>query len=263
MVQRVGSWLLPVERRLIADVRAAAAVHADETSWPVNGKNGWAWLFATQEISVFVMEPSRGAVVAKQILGEHFAGTLVSDDYGAYLNLVENRQSCWAHVLREAKEIAAANCAPVAIHLRHQLHDIYDDAEIVWGAIPGLTPSSVEKQIKRVDQRLADLCKGRSKVTAVEKLKNRVARQRGPLLAYLRRPGVEPTNNLGERRIRKLVVVRKMSGGSRSWDGARSHGILASCLDSLTHLKTTFIDLVRAHSRSAQQREPFVSIIPA
>jgi len=50
---RVGRWLLPVHRRLLEAVKAAAGKHADETTWPVSGRNGWAWQSATEEISVF------------------------------------------------------------------------------------------------------------------------------------------------------------------------------------------------------------------
>lgn len=263
MVQRVGRWLVPVHRRLIEAVKVAPVKHADETTWPVNGKNGWAWLFATNDISVFVMEPTRAAVVPKQIFGGHITGTLVSDDYGVYLDLADERQSCWSHLLREAEEVAAVSRAPVAVQLRERLQDIFQDAEIVSAASEALAPRILEREILRIDRRLADLCKGRSNVAAVEHLKNRIARQREALLTYLRRPGVEPTNNLGERRIRKLVLVRKVSGGSRSWNGARAHGTLASCLDSLAHLKTTFIDLVRTHTTPARQCERFVSVVPA
>lgn len=263
MVQRVGRWLLPVHRRLIEAVKAAPVKHADETTWPVSGKNGWAWLFATNHISVFVMEPTRAAVVPKKIFGERIAGTLVSDDYGVYLNLADERQSCWAHLLREGDEVAAVGRAPVAIQLRERLHDIFQDAEIVSAASEALAPEVLRREIARIDRRLADLCKGRSNVAGVEHLKNRIARQREALLTFLRRPGVEPTNNLGERRIRKLVLVRKVSGGSRSWDGARAHGTLASCLDSLGHLRTNFLDLVRRHVTPTRACERFTSVVPA
>jgi hypothetical protein len=92
-------------------------------------------------------------------------------------------------------------------------------------------------------------------------LKNRIARQREALLTFLRRPGVDATNNLGERKIRKLVLVRNVSGGSRSWDGARAHGTLASCLDSLAHLKSSFVDLVRRHAMPARFCESFASVV--
>jgi len=263
MVARVGRWLLPVHRRLIEDLKAAPVKHADETTWPVSGKNGWAWLFATKEISVFLMEPTRGAVVPEKVFDGHIDGTLVSDDYGVYLDLADERQSCWAHLLREAKEVAAVSRAPVAIRLREELQSIFEDAEIVAAASATLTPRALQREIARIEERIANLCKGRSKVDGVEHLKNRIARQREALLTFLRCPGVDPTNNLGERKIRKLVLVRNVSGGSRSWDGARAHGTLASCLDSLAHLKSSFVDLVRRHAMPARFCASFASVVTA
>lgn len=263
MVARVGRWLLPVHRRLLEAVKAAPVKHADETTWPVSGHNGWAWLFATKEISVFLMEPTRGAVVPQTVFDGHASGTLVSDDYGVYLDLADARQSCWAHVLREAKEVAAVSRAPVAIRLREELQSIFADAEIVAAASPALTPRVLQREIARIEGRIANLCKGRSTVAEVEHLKNRIARQREALLTFLRCPGVDPTNNLGERKIRKLVLVRNVSGGSRSWDGARAHGTIASCIDSLTHLKSSFADILRRHAMPPRLCARFASVVAA
>ena len=91
MVTRVGWWLLPVRGRLIEEMKAAPVKYADETTWPVNAKDGWAWHFATQDVAVFVMEPMRGAAVPKGIFGKRIYGTLVSDDYGVYLGMSEER----------------------------------------------------------------------------------------------------------------------------------------------------------------------------
>jgi transposase len=41
IVTRVGRWLLPVRRRLIEEMKAAPVKYADETTWPVNGRDGW------------------------------------------------------------------------------------------------------------------------------------------------------------------------------------------------------------------------------
>ena len=263
MVARVGRWLLPVHRRLLDAVKAAPVKHADETTWPVSGRNGWAWLFATKKISVFLMEPTRGAVVPKTVFDGHVSGTLVSDDYGVYLDLADERQSCWAHLLREAKEVAAVSRAPVAIRLRAELQHIFADAEIVSAASPALTPRALQREITRIEERIANLCKGKSTIAEVEHLKNRIARQREALLTFLHYPGVDPTNNLGERRIRKLVLVRNVSGGSRSWDGARAHGTIASCLDSLEHLRTSFAGLLRRHALPPRLCARFASIVAA
>ena len=50
------------------------------------------------------------------------------------------------------------------------------------------------------------------------------------LLTFLRRPGVEPTNNHAGQSIRSLVIMRKICFGTRSPAGSLSHGVLTSLL---------------------------------
>ena len=40
---------------------------------------------------------------------------------------------------------------------------------------------------------------------------------------------VDPTNNIAERALREHVVIRKIIGGLRSLDGARTHEVIMSC----------------------------------
>jgi hypothetical protein len=49
-------------------------------------------------------------------------------------------------------------------------------------------------------------------------------------LTFLRRPGVEPTNNRGERAVREAVAVRKIIGRLRCPRGAQVFGRLMSGL---------------------------------
>jgi transposase len=44
--------------------------------------------------------------------------------------------------------------------------------------------------------------------------------------------GVEPTNNIAERALRFLVIMRKICFGTRSADGSESHGVLPSLLQT-------------------------------
>ena len=53
---------------------------------------------------------------------------------------------------------------------------------------------------------------------------------RQELLTCVSQPGVPPDNNAAERAIRPLVVARKISGGSRSKNGAEAWATLASLL---------------------------------
>jgi hypothetical protein len=52
------------------------------------------------------------------------------------------------------------------------------------------------------------------------------------LFTFLRVKGVEPTNNLSERSVRFLVIMRKICFGTRSAAGSESHGVLPSILQT-------------------------------
>ena len=263
LVQRVGEWLKPARDELLEVVKAAPVKHADETSWPVSGKNGWAWAFATDEVAVFLMEPTRSAKVPQAVLGKDVGSVLVSDEYPGYFGLPHERQTCWAHVLREAKIAAALKPVQSAIALRERLKEIFGEAEIVAQARETLAPNQMEREIGRIDRMLIEICRWRTRCQEVKHVQKRVVRGRRELLTFLRRPGVDPTNNRGERVIRPLVLVRKVSGGSRSWTGARVHGANASCIQSLKHFGTSFIDLVRRHVTLPEMRPQIASVLPA
>ena len=67
-----------------AEVRAAAAVYADETSWYVGGPGYWLWTFTTADATVYHVDHCRGRQVVLDLLGEDFPGMLVSDCLASY-----------------------------------------------------------------------------------------------------------------------------------------------------------------------------------
>jgi transposase len=83
-------------------VSEQAVAHLDETSWRQGGKRAWLWVAVASWVTVFVVRMSRGGQVARELLGETFAGILVTDRYSAYnWYPVRWRQLCWAHLLRD------------------------------------------------------------------------------------------------------------------------------------------------------------------
>ena len=52
--------------------------------------------------------------------------------------------------------------------------------------------------------------------------------ERSWLFTFLYCPGLDSTNNAAERAIRGMVIARKVWGGSRTWEGARTQQILGS-----------------------------------
>jgi len=84
-------------------VRQQRVVHMDETGWKQGQENGrkkraWMWVAATTMVTVFQIATSRGSKIAKEMLGKHFAGFLVTDRWSAYTWVdAARRQLCWAH----------------------------------------------------------------------------------------------------------------------------------------------------------------------
>jgi transposase len=83
-------------------IQQAVIAHLDETGWREGRRKAWLWTAVTSMVTVFLIAASRGAAVAKQMLGEDFTGFLVTDRWSAYgwadLHL---RQVCWSHLVRD------------------------------------------------------------------------------------------------------------------------------------------------------------------
>jgi len=95
-----------VPDRLIEEYRRAPVKHADETGWRTDGKNGYVWLFATPELSVFQFGKSRSSKVSQGVFGrEPLPGTLVVDRYAAYNKTPSQIQYCYAHLLRDVQDL--------------------------------------------------------------------------------------------------------------------------------------------------------------
>ena len=74
-------------------IRSSPVVHADETGWRENGRNGYVWTFSTPA-ERFFLRRGRGKEVVDEVLGESFGGILVSDFYASYDHYPGLKQRC-------------------------------------------------------------------------------------------------------------------------------------------------------------------------
>src|SRR5574342_538737 len=89
----------PVEQ-LRTHVRDADSAHIDETSWKQGRDKAWLWGVVTRFVTVFAIATSRGAEVARGLLGTDRRKVVVSDRFGSY-TWIKRRQFCWAHLDRD------------------------------------------------------------------------------------------------------------------------------------------------------------------
>ena len=77
---------------ILERIRGSPVVHADETGWREDGHNGYVWTFSTPSRRYFLRR-GRGKAVVDEVLGDQFAGVLVSDFYAAYHHSVRSSSS--------------------------------------------------------------------------------------------------------------------------------------------------------------------------
>ncbi len=94
--------------KLIEQYRQAPVpASRDETRWRNDGRSGYAWLFATPTLSLFLFRSSRSARVVQEVFGkDKHNGSLVVDRYAGYNRVPCALQYCYAHLLREVEDLA-------------------------------------------------------------------------------------------------------------------------------------------------------------
>lgn len=203
-------------------VRNSPVVHADETSWSYGGIPGWMWVATTGHVAVFMIDDRRSREVANRLLGE-FAGVLVSDRFVAY-DEFERRQVCWAHLERSAQELVdhgGAAAAAVGEKLLAFIHEMFS----LWHRFQDeeLTRRGLEIQVKGQGRKLIrSLASTATNLpTKARRLVQGLDKAMAYLFTFTEVDGVEPTNNLAERDIRRGVMWRKKSQATRTERGRR------------------------------------------
>lgn len=213
----------PVEEAK-AYVKKQAVVNCDETSHKQAGKKQWMWTAVTLLVTVFIIRPTRGAVAAKELLGECFEGILVSDRYSSY-NWVNSlrRQVCWAHLIRDFVKISerkgiAGKIGEKLLVLVREMFDMW--YKVLDGSLSREEFQKVMIPIREAIETLleegAAKADKKTKGTCAQILKIREA-----MWAFIDVPGVEPTNNVAERSLRPYVIWRKKCFGTQSDRGNR------------------------------------------
>jgi hypothetical protein len=210
--------------KLIEEIRASPAVNADETSWYVGRAGFWLWCFVTPCGTVYRVDDSRGSDVVRAVLGENFAGVLVSDCLRSYDPVNCRKHKCFAHHLRAIAQAGGENPGE---YLR-QWRVLLKTANMLYQERRSIEARRFEQmrlnlealKDRLLDQPLSD--------EADKKIRARLIKHRPHLLRCLQEPAAEPTNNRAERALRPAVIARKLSCGNRSENGKRAWEVLAS-----------------------------------
>ncbi len=224
-------------------VRKSAIVHGDETGWREGGHNGYIWCFCTPDGErYYEYDHSRAGAVVKRILGSEFKGTLVTDFYVAYNDLPCEHQRCWVHLLRDLHKLKEEHKEgpdnEAVLGWAAQLRKLYDQAQNAlkgkgrWGRWP---PTQQQREVLYIElvEGVAQLAGRYSNAKEhgahpCHTLSKRLMLHQDSLFQFVLQEGLSADNNLAERSVRPVVVMRKVSGGSQSERGSRTRMTLAS-----------------------------------
>jgi transposase len=233
LLHRAAARFQGVVPQLLEEYRQAPVRHADETGWRNDGRSGYAWLFATPLLCVFLFRRSRSAKVAREALGEKpLAGVLVVDRYNGYKRAPCPLQYCYAHLLRAVEDLAkefpepaevqafTATLIPLlsaAMHLRSQ----------------PISDEEYYAQARQLQQKIEKVVASPAQHLGVRAMQDLFRDNAHRLYHWVEDRRVPADNNYAERQLRPTVIARKVSFGSQSDAGAKTRETLMTLVHTL------------------------------
>lgn len=243
---RLSKILEPVYEEILNEVKQGMAIWADETGWRVNGKLWWLWIFANKRSAYYWPDESRGSQVVEKILGPIFYGIIMVDGWHAYNKLLCSRQTCMAHIFRKIRAfIDAYPQYRTLMQFYLKLRRIIRDGEKLQALGGELDEISFHRKLKKLRRRLDDLLAWKNPNAILRDVIEKVRRQQDHILTFVAHGEGEHHNNYGEYVIKKGVLKRKVSGGSKSADGVHAYAVIQSIAMTCHLRKLSFCDFLK------------------
>ena len=204
---------------ILNKIRDAPILYVDETGVHVQGEKHWIWTFTTPFETFIVIRKSRGTKVLIEVLTRRFKGIIVCDGWKPYVRFTKRLQRCWAHLLRESKELSEDFVEGIPLH--NALKELY---ESLTNALQNNPPPEVRINLwHSARETLRYWIEKEYFEVKVKKFVRKIRNGFDYWFTFIINPGVEPTNNRAERALRPHVVLRKILGTLRNNKGTSIH----------------------------------------
>jgi transposase len=239
--------------------------NADETSWREKGKRRWLWISVTPVVTIFRLLQTRGAVGAKELLGEVVWGIIGTDHYVGYHWIdPRQRQLCWAHLKREfvawserTGETARIGLALLAVEkqlfvLWYRVRDgtlAGADFQVAMLPLMARVRALLQQGVEGADAKAQGTCRN-------------LLRREAALWTFVWEPGVDPTNNAAERPLRRAVLWRRRSFGTQSEAGSQFVERILTAVTTLRQQRRDVLEYLTAACAAAICKSPAPSLLP-
>lgn len=196
----------------------------------------------------------------------NFDGILGTDQFSVYrVHDKEKRQLCWAHLLRNflGLEELGGTATSLGVGGQRIVKAVFRE----WYRFRDgeLTRRGLQRRLAPIRLRLQRLLRRHvnNPATPARKIARDLREYGSALWTFVRVEGIEPTNNIAERALRKAVLWRKNSYGSASRGGSLFVERMLTVCESLRAQGRSILDfLVEAVSAAALGRAT-PSLLPA
>mgnify|MGYP006287816069 CR=1 FL=1 len=216
VTKRVADKVTPEYIGIKRKIRRATNLNIDETKIKIQGKTYWLWVFKSRKNVFFVIHKKRNKTVLDEILGPSYKGLITCDGHSAYKEYTKYLQRCWAHILRETKEIAEKHDDAKPMH--NWMKDLFNKVKSVNNKDP------LEKRKAIFNKCIQEMQWLIEKFSTYNHLRSIITTIKNGLMFWFTRiihPQIKPTNNDGERALREMVVIKHIIGTLRNEDGAK------------------------------------------
>ena len=219
---------------IMDELKSARFIQMDESPFRIMGCEGYVWLARTDTATFMIMSLNR----SMQNLFDHFSDLFLIpvtvDGYVAYPGRFMIIQRCWAHILREAEDLAmAAGKGSLEEELHQGLHGIFHAAKQIAADTAGSGGADTDTCMDLKMQVLA-VASLYGKHPFAGTLRNAAPN----LFTFLRYPRMPPTNNAVEGDIRDGVVLeRKIRQKMTTKEGMHAFAVIHSFTQTCRKLR--------------------------
>lgn len=262
--ERASMALDPIYERIHHFViQKAVARYLDETTWRNDGKRRYIWLATSTLAAYYRIDPCRSQEAFFKVVGTHLNVPSVTDRYGVYRALDGPHQYCLAHLIRDFHSFVeeGGDSGQVALKLEQELRKACG----IHGSWRTGKISSRQRKLRLShSRRRLDGLFGDAMAVGSDKLAGlcmHLEDEFEHLWTFVSTEGVEPTNNMAERDLRKLVLWRKKSYGTRSARGQRFVERITSVVETIKKNGANVLGYLEGAIRAFIQRQspPFIN----
>ena len=231
------------------EIRQSPVVNTDDTGWAIGVTLAFVMGFFTKLVKFYAICRQHRSDEVIEILGQGFQGLMGCDrgsSYDAHKMDHIRQQKCLSHLLKNIKEAMRDKTGKV-LEFGDQLSALLREGIQLWHDLKAkkLSRRAFNLQGADLDERLRAHLRHQNLADAdAQRILDGIGlrHDNDQVLLFLKKPEIEPTNNMAERDLRGAVISRKNSQCSKNDRGADTFAKLKSIFETLRARKLQVIE---------------------